>query len=188
MTVPMATETPGWAREVVGFWFGELGPQQWFAKSDAVDATIRDRFLGLHANLALSPPTLGLDPQRALAAILVFDQFPRNMFRGTPRAFATDALALQLATGAVRDGLDLHLATAERLFVYLPFEHSEDADDQARAVSLISRLNDAEWTRYAVAHKDIIDRFGRFPHRNDALGRPSTPEEIEFLRQPDSSF
>jgi uncharacterized protein (DUF924 family) len=188
MTVPMATETPGWAREVVGFWFGELKPEDWFGKSDAVDATIRDRFLGLHANLALCPPTVGLDPQRLLAAILVFDQFPRNMFRGTPQAFATDALALQLATGAIRDGLDLHLSTAERLFVYLPFEHSENADDQARAVSLITRLNDAEWTRYAVAHKDIIDRFGRFPHRNDVLGRTSTPEEIDFLRQPGSSF
>lgn len=188
MAVPLAGSPPAWATEVLRFWFSELGAAGWFAKSEARDATIKDRFLGLYQNLRLAPPGVGLIPERVLAAILVFDQFPRNMFRGTAEAFATDALALELARGAVRDGLDLHLDGPQRLFVYLPFEHAENVDDQARAVSLITKLNNPEWTRFAEAHKAIIDRFGRFPHRNAALGRASTPEELTFLATPGSSF
>lgn len=188
MALPVTGEPPGWAKEVIDFWFGRLTHQDRFSGGTPVDDAVRGQFLGLYENLRRVPPTVGFSSERLLASILVFDQFPRNMFRGTPRAFATDPVALDLARGAVRDGLDLQLPDQQRLFVYLPFEHSEDADDQARAVSLIGKVNDPEWTRFAEAHKVIIDRFGRFPHRNAVLGRVSTPEEIEFLKQPGSSF
>ena len=188
MSAPMTDETPAWATEVLNFWFEELGPADWFVRSDVTDAKIRDRFAGLYSNLAKVPPTVGLSPRRVLAAILVLDQFPRNMFRGSAAAFATDAIALDLARGAVRDGLDLDLDTEARLFLYLPFEHAEDVGEQARAVSLIGKLNNDEYTRFAEAHQAIIARFGRFPHRNVALGRVSTPEELAFLQQPNSSF
>ena len=120
--------------------------------------------------------------------MLVLDQFPRNMFRDTPQAFATDALARAVAQGAIAQGLDDGLEPEQRVFLYLPLEHSEDKDDQALAVALISGLGDAEFTRYAQAHKAVIDRFGRFPHRNAVLGRPSTPEEQAFLAEPGSAF
>jgi uncharacterized protein (DUF924 family) len=123
-----------------------------------------------------------------LAAVIVFDQFPRNMFRGTPRAFATDPLALALARQMVDAGLDRDFSKDERMFLYLPFEHSEQAGEQVRCCALFALLEDPELLRYAQSHKDIIDRFGRFPHRNVILERVSTPEEIEFLKQPGSSF
>lgn len=129
-----------------------------------------------------------LPPQAMLAALIVLDQFPRNMFRDTPRAFATDPLALALARQMVDAGLDRDFSKDERMFLYLPFEHSEQAADQARCCALFALLEDSELLRYAQAHKDIIDRFGRFPHRNATLGRSSTHEEIEFLKQPGSSF
>jgi uncharacterized protein (DUF924 family) len=120
--------------------------------------------------------------------VIVLDQFPRNMFRGTPLAFATDHLALAVASEAIARGFDNVLDKHRRLFIYLPFEHSEKLDDQHRAVELISNLGDEELLQYAVAHRDIITRFGRFPHRNGILGRPSTTEEVEFLKQPGSAF
>jgi uncharacterized protein (DUF924 family) len=180
---------PAWVREVLGYWFGELTRDQWFRKDDRVDEVIRSRFSHIHANLSdQSPVSADLTPRLALATVIVLDQFPRNMFRGTPRAFATDSQALCVARAALAAGLDARLTTLERLFLYLPFEHSEDPDDQRRAVELIGALGDPELTRYAIAHQTIIDRFGRFPHRNTILGRPSTPEEITFLTQPDSAF
>ena len=183
------TASAPWADEVLDFWFHELDRKAWFEKSDATDDLIRNRFLTLHEKLAREitpPPDL---PSRALlAAIIVFDQFPRNMFRGTPRAFATDPLALALARQIVDAGLDRDFSKDERMFLYLPFEHSEQAAEQARCCALFAMLDDAELMRYAQAHKDIIDRFGRFPHRNAILGRISTPEEAEFLQQPGSSF
>jgi uncharacterized protein (DUF924 family) len=178
-----------WADEVLHFWFHELDRKAWFEKSDATDVLIRDRFLALHERLAHEvSPQAALDPRAMLAAIIVFDQFPRNMFRGTPRAFATDPLALALARQGVDAGLDRDLSKDERMFLYLPFEHSEQTAEQARCCALFALLEDSELLRYAQAHKDIIDRFGRFPHRNAILGRASTPEEVEFLRQPGSSF
>jgi uncharacterized protein (DUF924 family) len=123
---------------------------------------------------------------------VLLDQFPRNMFRGTPRAFAADPLALDTARYAVEQGYDKVLLPVERLFAYLPFEHSESLADQLRACELIKPLESFPETddayRYALAHLDVIQRFGRFPHRNAILGRASTPEEIEFLQQPGSSF
>jgi len=129
----------------------------------------------------------GSTPLAALALIVVLDQFPRNMFRGTARAFSTDSQALAAARGALERGLDQVLSPAERTFVYMPFEHAEDLAAQRRALALFEALdpNDME---YARRHHEIIARFGRFPHRNAVLGRESTPEEIEFLKQPGSSF
>jgi uncharacterized protein (DUF924 family) len=124
----------------------------------------------------------------ALATLIVLDQFSRNMFRGSAKAFAADGSALALPRAAVDAGLDRQLDTEARLFIYLPFEHSEDLRDQTRSVELIAALDNPEWDRYAIAHRDIIERFGRFPHRNEALGRASTDEETAFLEQPGSSF
>ena len=128
------------------------------------------------------------DARTALAAIVVFDQMPRNMFRGSPRAFATDEKALAIADAAIARGFDAGLTRDERMFCYLPFEHAEDREAQARCVALMSALGDPELTKWAEAHKAVIARFGRFPHRNAVLGRTSTPEEIEFLKRPGSSF
>jgi uncharacterized protein (DUF924 family) len=178
-----------WVEEVLKFWFEELGREAWFQKSDATDELIRSRFLELHERIAGESAEAALtSPRRALATIILLDQFPRNMFRGTARAFATDSKALEVARGAVECGLDKVLDKDGRAFMYLPFEHSEDLGDQERAVELFTPLGDDEYTRYAIAHRDIIARFGRFPHRNAILGRPSTPEEEEFLKQPGSSF
>lgn len=178
-----------WADDILDFWFRELDREAWFEKSDATDALIHSRFLALHEKLAceIAPPS-DLPPRAVLAAVIAFDQFPRNMFRGTPRAFATDPLALALARQMVDGGHDRSLGKDERMFLYLPFEHSEQAEDQVQCCALFALLDDPELLRYAQAHKDIIDRFGRFPHRNAILGRVSTPEEIEFLKQPGSSF
>ena len=182
--------------DILAFWFGQGADcgkrdKRWFEKDAAFDAAIRSRFLSLYERLACADQWLDPAP-RCLARILVLDQFPRNMFRGTPRAFATDALALNAARHAVEARYDAALMPIERLFVYLPFEHSEALADQERACALCAPLdaypetNDA--LRYAIAHRDIIRRFGRFPHRNAILGRESTSEEIEFLKQPGSGF
>jgi uncharacterized protein (DUF924 family) len=184
MTVP-----ENWVDDVLRFWFEETRPKQWFEKDAGFDAEVRLRFLALHETLAARPASsLLADARTALAAVIVFDQMPRNMFRGTPRAFATDARALELADAAIAQGFDDGLTKDERIFLYLPFEHAESREAQARSVTLTGGLGDPELTKWAEAHKVIIDRFGRFPHRNAVMGRPSTPEEIEFLQQPGSSF
>jgi uncharacterized protein (DUF924 family) len=178
-----------WVPEVLGFWFKETRPSQWFEKDEGFDAEVRQRFLPLHETIAGQPvAALLTDERTALAAVIVFDQMPRNMFRGTARAFATDGKALKIAEEAVGLGFDRGLTKDGRMFLYLPFEHAESQAAQARSVALITGLGDPELVRWAEAHKAIIDRFGRFPHRNSALGRPSTPEETEFLKQPGSSF
>ena len=128
------------------------------------------------------------DARTALAAVIVLDQFSRNMFRSTPRAFANDAKALSITQKALAKGFAGALSSEEQLFLYLPFEHQENVDAQARSVELISALSDPELTKFAQAHKDVIDRFGRFPHRNGILGRTSTAEELEFLKGQGSSF
>ena len=179
----------GWAAEVLDFWFVELPRQQWFAGGAALDELVRARFLPVHEIVAAEPEdALLADADTALAAVIVLDQFSRNMFRGTPSAFASDTKSLAIAEAAIAKGLMAALNRDELLFLYLPFEHSENADAQARSVELISALGDPELTGYAQAHKDIIDRFGRFPHRNVILGRTSTAEEMEFLKGPGSSF
>jgi uncharacterized protein (DUF924 family) len=179
----------GWVGDVLKFWFEQTEPDQWFKKNPAFDASIRERFLSLHEVL-VSCENHGLlaDAQTALAAVIVLDQMSRNMFRDTPRAFATDPLALWVAEAAIARGFDAGLTKDQRMFLYLPFEHSEDRQSQARGVALMASLGDAEQSKWAEAHRAIVDRFGRFPHRNGILGRASTPEETEFLKQPGSSF
>lgn len=181
------TET--WVREVLAFWFEETTPEQWFRKDDAFDATLRARFLPLHERLQVRPieDFLG-DAETAIAAIVMFDQMSRNMFRGTARAFASDQRALALAEAAIARGYEAKLSKPQRQFLYLPFEHAEDLAAQERCVALMRSLDDAELVKWAEAHRVIIARFGRFPHRNQALGRASTAEEIAFLKEPGSSF
>jgi uncharacterized protein (DUF924 family) len=128
------------------------------------------------------------DPRVALATVIVLDQFPRNMFRGQPRVYATDAQALAVAKAAIAGGLDRALPKDGRLFLYMPLQHSEDAADQRLSVELVSALGDESLTRFALAHQRIIERFGRFPHRNAILGRSSTPEELASLDEPMGRF
>ena len=179
----------GWVAEVLQFWFREITREQWFKRDAALDDRMRARFLSLHDRVSGMPnEALLSDPRSALAAVIVLDQFSRNMFRGSPRAFTCDAKALALAKATIAKGHAASLTKDELMFLYLPFEHSETHAAQVRCVELMSGLGDAELTRYAQAHCDIIQRFGRFPHRNEILGRTSTAEEIEFLKQPGSSF
>lgn len=179
------------AAEVLRFWFGEGAERgrarsRWFEKNFTFDAEIRSRFLALHEELAVSDAWLDVADD-CLARIIVLDQFPRNMFRGTARAFASDALALAAARHALARGYDRSMLPVERQFVYLPFEHSEALADQQRACELMRPLGEDLYD-WALRHKAIVERFGRFPHRNAILGRESTPEEIEFLEQPGSGF
>ena len=175
--------------EVLAFWFEELTPDDWFGGGDEVDDRIRVRFLALHEALRNEVPESWRTTARGmLAAVIALDQFPRNMYRGDPRAFAADPTALALATEAIERGLDRTMSTDERKFLYLPFEHGEDPAVQERSVELFASLQNEETLGYALRHKEIIDRFGRFPHRNEVLGRESTPEELKFLKEPDSSF
>jgi len=183
----MSTE-PAWVGEVLSFWFQELGEAHWFAKNGLLDEQIRARFLVLYEQVARSEGGGVTTPRAMLAAVIVVDQFSRNLFRGTPRAFAADPLARRLARQAIAQGFDAAMKSEERLFLYLPFEHSEDRADQVLSVDLMRGLGREDWTRYAEAHKAIIDRFGRYPHRNATLGRPSTPEELAFLEEPGSAF
>ena len=179
---------PAWVRAVLQFWFQELPAAQWFAKDAALDARIRERFLATREQLMAHHGDAVSGPRTMLAAVVVLDQFSRNMFRGDPRAFAGDAMARRMSTIAIEQGFDRSMSKEERMFLYMPFEHSEDRVDQARALALMESLGSENWTHYARVHKELIDRFGRFPHRNAILGRPSTPEEVEFLKSPMSSF
>ncbi len=170
-----------WADEILTFWFSELGPKDWWAGGPHIDDAVRTRFLELHEQLAAKvPDNAWSDPKAALAAIIALDQFPRNMFRKTGRAFATDPIALRLSKNAVEKGLDAGLGKEERQFLYMPHVHSETIEDQDECVRLFSLLGDDESVQHAEDHRVIIQRFGRFPHRNQALGRESTPEEVEF--------
>ncbi len=187
--------------DVLDFWFGAPGSAEygrlrkhWFEKNPAFDEAIRQRFLPtLEAAAAGQLDGWANQPESLLALIVLLDQFPRNLFRNTPRAFATDARALALAQQAVTQGFDAHLMPVARAFIYLPFEHSEDLALQDRAVALFTALagNGAEFASYldyAERHRKVIRRFGRFPHRNAILGRASTAAEIEYLSQPGAGF
>lgn len=178
-----------WVTGVLDFWFKELAARDWFRKSDELDELITRRFAALYERLALAlPDECERSPRAALAGVIVLDQFPRNMFRGSPQAFASDAAALQLAVRAIDRKFDLALDGAEPIFLYMPFQHSENRAVQARSVELFASLGDPDTLDYARRHRAIIDRFGRFPHRNAVLGRATTAAEAEFLRQPGSSF
>jgi uncharacterized protein (DUF924 family) len=167
-----------WRSDVLKFWFA-LKPEQWWKADEALDERIRQDFLKLWAGKRQLPPDAFLtDPLTAVAGVILFDQFPRNMFRGHADAYSTDPLALAIAKGAVDRGLDEELAPAERKFLYMPFQHSENLDDQNRALLLFTALGDVEQIKYAKHHRAIIERFGCFPHRNAILGRPSRPDEV----------
>ena len=189
------------AAEVIAFWFGSTEPTasttpraEWFRKDEAFDAQLRERFGACIAQaLAGGLADWDLTPHGALARIVVLDQFTRNVFRGSARAFAGDALALAAARAAVARGDDRRLVPVMRPFVYLPFEHAEDAAAQAESLRLFGALaaehpEQADLLEWARRHAVIIERFGRYPHRNALLGRASTPEETAFLREPGSHF
>jgi uncharacterized protein (DUF924 family) len=179
---------PAWIGDVLHFWFEEVAEADWFAKRDDLDAQIHDRFHALHERLRTRENLDGPTPRALLAMVIVLDQFSRNMFRGNARAFASDPIARRLSRSAIERGFDIRMTRQQRMFLYLPFEHSEDARDQQIAVQQIGHLGDEKWTRYALAHKRIIDRFGRFPHRNETLHRHSTAEEIQFLKESADAF
>ncbi|MET0286316.1 MAG: DUF924 family protein [Polyangiales bacterium] len=168
------------ARAVVEFW-REAGEDKWWRKDQAFDQEFRARFLALHEQAAAGQLESWLgDASSALALLILLDQFPRNAFRGTARMFATDALARRYADAALSQGFDKQVDGTLHMFFYMPFEHSESLPDQERSVRLQEHLG-AELHKYAVLHQDIIQRFGRFPHRNALLGRATTPEEQAFL-------
>jgi uncharacterized protein (DUF924 family) len=188
------------ASEVIDFWFGALGEPErgrardvWFRKDPAFDDTIRSRF-GEAVAIALAGGygDWCVDAHGALARVLLLDQFTRNIFRDTPRAFAGDARALATADDAIARGLDRELGVYERWFLYMPFEHAEDAAAQHRSLGLFGALaqemGDDGALDWARKHAEVIFRFGRYPHRNAILGRTSTPEEEAFLREPGSRF
>lgn len=174
MTVPSRP----WAAELLHFWFHELAPEQWFARNDDVDAALRRRFAHDLAAMGARPAREFLgDPLTARAAVLLFDQVPRNLHRDSRRAFAHDALARAICKGAVGRGWDRGLSRAARQFLYMPLMHSEAIADQRLALRLFAALGDAFVLGFARDHYRMIARFGRFPHRNAVLGRPSTPAE-----------
>ena len=169
------------AAEVVSFW-REAGPDRWFTKDDVFDKEIRERFFDTYEAAAAGKLSdWEQSAQGALALLILLDQFPRNMFRADARAFATDPLARAITAGAIVRGFDSQVPKGLRGFFYLPFEHSEDLADQERCIALNKAIGDAENLKWAEIHADIIRRFGRFPHRNAALGRTTTPEEQAFL-------
>lgn len=175
--------------EVLQFWFVETEPAQHWRADPAFDELIRRRFAEVHR--AANKGELWewrAQPRGRLAEIIVLDQFSRNLYRGSGQAFASDAMALALAQEAVAGGHDRALTAQERVFLYLPYEHSESRRVHEEAARLFESLGLADYYDYELRHKAIIDRFGRYPHRNDALGRASTPEELEFLSQPGSRF
>ena len=167
-----------WRSDILRFWFG-LSYGDWWNGSAELDHRVRERFLKLWAEKRQLPVDVFLDdPLTALAAVILFDQFPRNMFRGHADQFATDHLALAIAKAAVDDCYDEQLEINERVFLYMPFQHSENLADQDRAILLFTAIGDERYLTYAKNHRDIIARFGRFPHRNAVLGRAPRPDEI----------
>jgi len=191
-------------QDILAFWFEELTAQDWFSGDAALDKVISDRFGALYDELTDPRTTPSTDPsanpstnheswlatpEGSLALILVLDQFPRNLFRNSPRAFASDSLALRIANEAIARGHDLETHVERRVFFYLPYEHSEALADQDRAVSLIQdRADISVYLDYAERHRAVIARFGRFPHRNEILGRPSTAEETAYLNDGGERF
>lgn len=180
------TTTPD---EVLNFWFSEQVKPLWFKKSDEFDREIKQRFLNIYQLAQTGELTSWRDrSDDLLALIIIFDQFPRNMFRNTAQAFATDAQALDLTKYALSNNYPQDLAAEQQVFLYMPLMHSENEADQALSVELFRALGKEDNLNFAIKHQDVINRFGRFPHRNQILGRESTQAEAEFLIQPGSSF
>jgi uncharacterized protein (DUF924 family) len=177
--------------DILNFWFTETQPKQWFQVSEEFDQSIRDRFMEPYEAAARGEfDEWQTDADGALALCVLLDQMPRNMFRGTPKAFETDKKALIVAKYAISKGLDQVLSPQKRRFVYLPFEHSENLNDQRRSVELFEKIkeDDPMGYDYAVRHLKVIENYNRFPHRNKILGRANTPDEEEYLAQPNAGF
>jgi uncharacterized protein (DUF924 family) len=175
--------------QVLGFWFEEAGPQRWWNADPAFDEVIRMRFSATYARAVQGElHQWRAQPRGRLAEVIVLDQFSRNLFRGSALAFAQDLAALVLAQEAVAAGAHLQLAPVERAFLFLPYMHSESREIHAVAERLYREHAPPGNTDFELRHKAIIDRFGRYPHRNATLGRASTAEEVEFLKQPGSGF
>jgi uncharacterized protein (DUF924 family) len=182
--------------EVLDFWFGrEDEPgyggfrEEWFRKDPEFDREVRERFEELHEQAAEGAlDGWKEDARSCLALVILLDQFPRNMYRGDPRSYATDRKGQETAEYAVDHALDRELPEFQRRFLYMPFMHSEDLAHQRRSVELFRGPGEDDADSYALRHMEIVERFGRFPHRNEVLGRPTTPEEAEFLNEPGSSF
>jgi uncharacterized protein (DUF924 family) len=177
------------ANDILNFWFEEIDKKLWFSKDSDFDRLVKESFLPIYNEIInLKKADWRQTAEGRLAEIIVLDQFSRNMFRDLPQSFATDAMALSLAQEAVHLGFDQKLLIPQRIFLYMPYMHSEDAQVHAVAVKLFSQKGLEENLRFELAHKEIIDRFGRYPHRNKILDRISSREEIEFMKQPGSSF
>lgn len=186
MTDQNAICTP---EDVLKFWFEELSYEHWFTPSAELDRECARRFQDTH--LALSrhvDDVWRASPRNWLAVILLFDQLPRNMYRGSPLAFATDGLALREAKLAIGASADMAVPPEWRAFFYMPFEHSENLADQTTAVKLFTELGEPNYLDYAIRHREVIEQFGRFPHRNAIVGRRSTPAEEAYLAQPGAGF
>lgn len=177
------------ARAILDYWLREVPPEKRFAKDEAIDRAIAERFGAAHdAIVASGAAEWRDDPAQLLAAVIAVDQFSRNLFRDDARAFAGDPLARELTGEALDKGWDAGMSAEERQFLYMPLMHSEDIADQDRSVALYATLGLPEAFDFAKRHRDQIAQFGRFPGRNAALGRESTPQEIELLKQPGSAF
>lgn len=178
------------AHEILDFWFKETPPERWFSSDPEFDAVIRKKFEESWRRAAEGGVSQGQSMEEALALIILFDQFPRNMFRGTAQAYGTDREAYDVARAALERRLDLEAPTGIRQFFYLPLMHSESLADQELCLRLTrERLGDSHSScEYALRHRDVIARFGRFPARNAALGRATTPEEEDYLRRNPSGF
>ena len=173
-----------WADDIHDFWFRHIGPEHWFSANHEINEEISERFEPLWRSLRDEKAMFFLeDAREALAAIILFDQFPRNMFRGEPDSFSTDALALDIAGQAIELGYDVGMSDDERHFLYMPYMHSESLADQDRSVELFDGLGKHEALRHAILHREAIRQFGRFPHRNAILGRESLPEELQALAE-----
>jgi uncharacterized protein (DUF924 family) len=171
-----------WAAQILRFWFDRHGESDWFGGGPEFDAKVTERFAGWRDTLRSQPvEAFFQDAETALAAIILFDQVPRNVYRGGAEAFATDHIALAIAKAAVEQGLDAGLTRDQRLFLYLPYEHSENLKDQRESVRLIGSLSDQRLLQFALDHQAMIERFGRFPHRNKALGRAHREGEVEAI-------
>lgn len=176
--------TADWAAALLDFWFNQVGEEGWYSHDPVLDQHCIDRFALLWSEKRMLPPESFLDrADDALAAVLLFDQLPRNMFRGQAQAFATDPIAREVARGAIALGYDIQIGGAGRLFFYMPFQHSEDLADQELSLSLFEGTGDARSLDFARQHHATIARFGRFPHRNAALGRTTLPAEAAAVAE-----